>query len=58
MDHVRKRRYAKRGGDDVRIPLEETVLGTRVQGVEVLALDGALASLAKLDPRKGRVVRE
>jgi RNA polymerase sigma factor (TIGR02999 family) len=56
VDHVRKRRYAKRGGDDVRVPLEETVLGTRARGVEVLALDDALASLAKLDSRKGRVV--
>jgi RNA polymerase sigma factor (TIGR02999 family) len=56
VDHVRTRRYAKRGGDDVRIPLEETVLGTRARGVEVLALHDALASLAKLDSRKGRVV--
>jgi RNA polymerase sigma factor (TIGR02999 family) len=56
VDYVRKRRYAKRGGDDVRVPLEETVLGTRARGVEVLALDDALASLAKVDPRKGRVV--
>jgi RNA polymerase sigma factor (TIGR02999 family) len=56
VDHARRRRYAKRGGDDVRVPLEETLLGTRAQGVEVLALDDALASLAKLDPRKSRVV--
>jgi len=36
--------------------LEETLLGTRARGVEVLALDDALASLAKHDPRKARVV--
>jgi RNA polymerase sigma factor (sigma-70 family) len=36
--------------------LEETLLGTRARGVEVLALDDALASLAKRDPRKARVV--
>ena len=56
VDHARKFRYAKRGGDQVRVPLEETLLGTRAHGVEVLALDDALVSLAKRDPRKARVV--
>jgi len=56
VDHARKRRYAKRGGDAVRVPLEEALMGTRVRGVELLALDEALASLSKIDPRKGRVV--
>ena len=56
VDHARKFRCAKRGGDQVRVPLEETLLGTRARGVEVLALDDALASLAKRDPRKARVV--
>jgi RNA polymerase sigma factor (TIGR02999 family) len=56
VDHARRRRYAKRGGDEIRVPLEQTLLGTRARGVDVLALDDALASLAKLDSRKGRVV--
>ncbi len=56
VDHARKRRYAKRGGDVVHVPLDEALLGTQARGVEVLALDGALASLSKIDPRKGRVV--
>jgi RNA polymerase sigma-70 factor, ECF subfamily len=56
VDHARRFRYAKRGGDQVRVPLEETLLGTRARGVEVLALDDALASLAKCDFRKARVV--
>jgi RNA polymerase sigma-70 factor, ECF subfamily len=56
VDHARRFRYAKRGGDQVRVPLEETLLGNRARGVEVLALDDALASLAKRDPRKARVV--
>lgn len=56
VDHARKRRYLKRGGDEVRVPWEEALLGTRGRGVEALALDDALASLAKLDARKGRVV--
>jgi RNA polymerase sigma factor (TIGR02999 family) len=56
VDHARRFRYAKRGGGQVRVPLEETLLGTRARGVEVLALDDALASLAKSYPRKARVV--
>lgn len=56
VDHVRKGRYQKRGGGAVKVPLEELLLGVRSRGVEVLALDDALASLSKIDPRKERVV--
>jgi RNA polymerase sigma factor (TIGR02999 family) len=56
VDHERKARYQKRGGDAVRVPLDEALLGARARGVEVLALDDALAALSKLDPRKGHVV--
>jgi RNA polymerase sigma-70 factor, ECF subfamily len=40
----------------VRIPLEEALLGKRARGIEMLALDDALESLAKRYPRKARVV--
>ena len=56
VDHARKQRFAKRGGDAVRVPLDEALLGTRARGVEVLALHEALGSLSKIDPRKGQVV--
>jgi RNA polymerase sigma factor (TIGR02999 family) len=56
VDHARKRRYAKRGGDAAHVPLDEALLGTRARGVEVLALNEALLSLSEIDPRKGRVV--
>jgi len=56
VDHARNRRYAKRGGDAVRIPLDEGMAATKARQVEVLALDEALASLFTLDPRKGRLV--
>jgi RNA polymerase sigma factor (TIGR02999 family) len=56
VDHARKRRYAKRGGSAVRIPLDEEVVLPSTRGVELLALDDALASLAKIDPRKGKLV--
>jgi RNA polymerase sigma factor (TIGR02999 family) len=56
VDHARKRQYAKRGGDAVLVPLEETILGTRAKGIEILALDDALVALSEFDPRKSRVV--
>jgi RNA polymerase sigma-70 factor, ECF subfamily len=56
VDHARGRGYAKRGGDAVRVPLDEVVLGARARGIEVLALDEALESLSKIDARKGHVV--
>ena len=56
VDHMRNGKYAKRGGDAVRIPLDEEVVGSSERGVELLELDDALASLAKMDPRKSRLV--
>jgi len=57
VDHARHRRYAKRGGGVVHVQLDEGAAGgAAARGVEVLALDEALASLSKIDPRKGRVV--
>jgi RNA polymerase sigma factor (TIGR02999 family) len=56
VDHARTRRYAKRGGDAPRVSLDETLIGMQARGVEVLALNEALAELSKIDPRKGRVV--
>jgi RNA polymerase sigma-70 factor, ECF subfamily len=56
VDHARKHQYAKRGGGAVQVTLDEALLGTRARGVEVMALDEALESLSKIDPRKGRVV--
>ena len=56
VDHARNRRYAKRGGGAMQIPLDEALVGARAEGVEVLALNEALTSLPMVDPRKGRVV--
>src|SRR5689334_12765136 len=56
VDHARHNGYAKRGGEAIRITFDEALLGTRARGVEVLALDDALTSLSKLDPRKASVV--
>ena len=56
VDHARSRGYAKRGGDAVRVPLDEALGGTTVRAVEVVALDEALQALSRLDARRGRVV--
>ena len=56
VDHARRRGYAKRGGDAVRVPLDDVLLGAQARGIEVLALDEALESLSRIDARKGRVV--
>jgi RNA polymerase sigma-70 factor, ECF subfamily len=56
VDHARGRGYAKRGGDAVRVPLDEVLLGAPGRGIGLLALDEALGSLSKIDARKGRVV--
>jgi RNA polymerase sigma factor (TIGR02999 family) len=56
VDHARARGYAKRGGDAVRVPLDEVLLGARAHGIEMLALNQALESLSKIDARKARVV--
>jgi RNA polymerase sigma factor (TIGR02999 family) len=56
VDHARKRRYAKRGGGQVLVPLDEVLLGSRARGVDVESLDDALTELAKVDERMSRVV--
>jgi RNA polymerase sigma-70 factor (ECF subfamily) len=56
VDHARNGRSAKRGGGEIPLSLDEALLGTRARGVEIQALDDALTSLSKIDPRKGRVV--
>jgi len=56
VDHARGRGYAKRGGNAVRVPLDDVLVGARDRGIEVLALDEALGSLSRIDARKGRVV--
>jgi RNA polymerase sigma factor (TIGR02999 family) len=56
VDSARNRGYAKRGGGALRLPLDEGVAAVAAGEIEVLALDCALESLAKFDPRKARVV--
>jgi RNA polymerase sigma factor (TIGR02999 family) len=56
VDHARRRGFAKRGGGALHVPLDEVLVAAETRGIEVLALDEALDSLARIDGRKSRVV--
>ena len=56
VDHARRRRATKRGGRSERVPLDDVLLGAETRGIEILALNQALESLAEIDTQKARVV--
>jgi RNA polymerase sigma factor (TIGR02999 family) len=56
VDYARKRSYAKRGGDALRVSLTEGCIFTVQPSTEVIAVDQALARLSKFAPRKSQVV--
>jgi RNA polymerase sigma-70 factor (ECF subfamily) len=47
---------AKRGGDAVRVPIDDVLLVAPDRGIGLLSLDEALDLLSRIDARKGRVV--
>ena len=56
VDHARKKGYQKRGGDGVKVPWDSGIVVVDERGPDLVALDDALEELAKIDPRKARVV--
>jgi RNA polymerase sigma-70 factor, ECF subfamily len=58
VQRARARKAAKRGGDPVRITLDERLIAPRVNaaGIDLVALDAALDRLAALDQRQARIV--
>lgn len=56
IDHARRRRYAKHGGEARQVPIEEASAMSLDRAAELIALEEALAELAKLDERKSQVV--
>jgi RNA polymerase sigma factor (TIGR02999 family) len=57
IEHARRRRRIKRGGDRVRVTLSGLKLGISEDPDTILALDDALGRLDKRDPRAADVVR-
>src|SRR3954466_7744076 len=56
IDHARRRRYLKHGGQLRQVPIEEAALMSEQRAAELIALDEALAELRNFDPRKSKVV--
>lgn len=56
VDYARRDRRRKRGGGLRPLSLEETAVAAREQSDALVALDEALRSLARVDPRRARVV--
>jgi RNA polymerase sigma factor (TIGR02999 family) len=56
VDHARSRGYRKRGGTVQRVPLDRALLITPEPDLDVLAVDRALETFAKIDPRTSQVV--
>jgi RNA polymerase sigma factor (TIGR02999 family) len=56
VDHARARLRDKRGGDVVRVSLDEGHGLSIQKDADVLALDDALERLAELDPRQAEIV--
>ena len=56
VNYARRRNFAKRGGAAQHVELEEAATLAAERAAEVVALDEALQELARLDPRKCRVM--
>lgn len=56
VDHARERNAQKRGGGAQRVELERAELADSVEGIDLLALDDALAALAEIDARQAQIV--
>ena len=56
VDHARRQRFQKRGGDVMKVSLDATQLASLERDLDLVALDEALTRLAQLDRRKSQVV--
>lgn len=57
VDYARTKHRQKRGGNDIKIPLEEALMiATSERHIDLIALDEALTRLEKIDEQQSRVV--
>ena len=56
VDHARARSAAKRGGGEAKLSLDQGIQYSEERPEQLVALDDALTDLAKLDPRKSKIV--
>jgi RNA polymerase sigma factor (TIGR02999 family) len=57
VDHARARHRLKRGGNAVKVELDEGNMATERTGMDIVALDDVLNRLAKVDPRKCQIIQ-
>jgi RNA polymerase sigma factor (TIGR02999 family) len=56
IDHARAKGRDKRSGGRHRVELDEAIGATQERGLDLLALDEALAALERLDPQRASLV--
>ena len=56
VDHARSKMAEKRGGDQIKLSLEEGMDAPVSGDVDLIALDDALKLLARTDPQQSRIV--
>lgn len=57
VDYAKAKHRKKRGGDDIKLALEEaTEIGAKEKGVDLIALDEALDRLAERDEQQAHIV--
>jgi RNA polymerase sigma-70 factor, ECF subfamily len=56
VDYARSRSFAKRGGGERALPLDEGLIVSEERSAEVVAVHEALEELAKFDARKSQIV--
>ncbi len=56
VDFARARGSAKRGGGAQKVSLDDALIVSSQRSQDLVALDGALEALARVDPRKSQVV--
>lgn len=56
VDHARGKKTTKRGGESIRVPLDEVITISDDQSQLVLQVDEALARLEQLDKRQAKIV--
>ncbi len=56
VDDARRRHRDKRGGCAIQVPLDEAASQPQEQAANLVSLDDALKTLAKIDPRQSEIV--
>ncbi len=56
VDHARNRAADKRGGDIIKVSIDEVANLSEPQGIDLMVLDDALSRLTQLDLRQSQIV--